>query len=87
MSRLENSTKNIFFSFGNTIISSVLGFISRTVFIYCMGETYLGLSGLLGNVLGFLTISELGIASAIGFSLYKPLAENDYRSVIALMSI
>ena len=87
MSRLENSTKNIFFSFGNTALSSVLGFISRTVFIYCLGEKYLGLSGLLGNILGFLTISELGIASAIGFSLYKPLAENDYRSVSALMSI
>lgn len=87
MSRLESSTKNIFFSFGNTAIASVLGFISRTVFIYCLGETYLGLSGLLGNVLGFLTISELGIASAIGFSLYKPLAEKDYRSVSALMSI
>lgn len=87
MSRLENSTKNIFFSFGNTALSSVLGFISRTVFIYCLGETYLGLSGLLGNVLGFLTISELGIATAIGFSLYKPLAEKDYRSVSALMSV
>ncbi|MGM9600383.1 MAG: lipopolysaccharide biosynthesis protein [Faecousia sp.] len=87
MSRLENSTKNIAFSFGNTVLSSVLGFVSRTVFIYCLGETYLGLSGLLGNVLGFLTISELGIASAIGFSLYKPLAEHDFRSVSALMSI
>lgn len=87
MSRLENSVKNIFFAFGNTFISSVLGFISRTVFIYFLGETYLGLSGLLGNILGFLTISELGIATAIGFSLYKPLAEKDYRSISALMSM
>ena len=34
MSRLENSAKNIVFSFGNTILVSILGFISRTVFIH-----------------------------------------------------
>lgn len=87
MSRLENSFKNIFFSFGNNILGSLLGFISRTVFIYTLGTDYLGLAGLLGNVLGFLAISELGIATAIGFSLYKPLAEKDYKTVSSLMSI
>lgn len=87
MSRLENSVKNIFLSFGNSVISSLLGLISRTVFIYTLGTDYLGLAGLLGNVLGFLSISELGIATAIGFSLYKPLAEKDDKSVSALMSI
>lgn len=87
MSRLENSFKNIFFSFGNSILSSLLGFVGRTVFIYTLGTDYLGLAGLLGNVLGFLAISELGIATAIGFSLYKPLAEKDYKTVSALMSI
>lgn len=87
MSRLENSTKNLFLSLGNSILSSLLGLISRTVFIYVLGSEYLGLSGLLGNVLGFLAISELGIATAIGFSLYKPLAEKDYKSISALMSV
>ena len=87
MSRLENSAKNIFLSFGNTLLQSLLGLVSRTVFIYTLGSDYLGLSGLLGNVLGFLSISELGIAAAIGFSLYKPLAEKDYKSVSALMTI
>lgn len=87
MSRLEKSAKNILFSFGNNILSSVLGLISRTVFIYTLGTDYLGLAGLLGNVLGFLSISELGIATAIGFSLYKPLAEKDYKTVSTLMSV
>lgn len=87
MSRLENSTKNLFLSLGNSVFSSLLGLVSRTVFIYVLGTEYLGLAGLLGNVLGFLTISELGIATAIGFSLYKPLAEKDYKSVSALMSM
>jgi len=87
MSRLENSTKNLFLTLGNTVFTSLLGLVSRTVFIKVLGSEYLGLSGLLGNVLGFLSITEIGIASAIGFSLYKPLAENDYKSVSALMSL
>ena len=87
MSRLENSSKNLFLSLGNSIFSSLLGLVSRTVFIYVLGSEYLGLAGLLGNVLGFLTISELGVATAIGFSLYKPLAEKDYKSISALMSV
>ena len=87
MSRLENSIKNLFLSLGNNLFSSLLGLVSRTVFIYILGTEYLGLAGLLGNVLGFLTISELGIATAIGFSLYKPLAEKDYKSISALMSV
>ena len=87
MSRLENSTKNLFLSLGNSVFSSLLGMVSRTVFIYVLGSEYLGLAGLLGNVLGVLTISELGIATAIGFSLYKPLAEKDYKSISALMSL
>lgn len=87
MSRLENSAKNIFLSFGNSFLCSVLGFVTRTVFIYVLGSDYLGLAGLLGNVLGFLSISEMGIATAIGFSLYKPLAQKDYKSVSALMTI
>ena len=86
MSRLEKSFKNIMMSFGNTFVASLLGFVSRTVFIYTLGSEYLGLSGLLSNVLGFLSISELGISTAIGFSLYKPLAEKDYKVVSALMS-
>lgn len=87
MSRLENSAKNIIFSFANSFLSSILGLVSRTVFIYTLGTDYLGLAGLLGNVLGFLSISELGIATAIGFSLYKPLAEKDYKTIGSLMSI
>jgi len=87
MSRLEQSGKNIIFSFVGNILSALLGLVSRTVFIAVLGADYLGLAGLLGNVLGFLAISELGIATAIGFSLYKPLAERDYKSVSALMSL
>ena len=87
MSRLEKSAKNILLSFGNTAFSSVLTFVSRTIFIMVLGKDYLGLSGLLTNILGFLSLTELGISSAIGFSLYKPLAEKDSKTISSLMSL
>lgn len=87
MSRLEKSAKNIMLSFGSSILNSILTFVSRTVFIMFLGKEYLGLSGLLTNVLGFLSITELGFSSAIGFSLYKPLAEKDDKTVSSLMTL
>lgn len=87
MSRLEKSAKNIALNLGSNILDSLLGVVSRTVFIKTLGTQYLGLAGLLGNVLGILSITELGIASAIGFSLYKPLALGDNKTVSALMSL
>ena len=87
MSRLEKSAKNIALTMGSNILDSVLGIVSRTVFIHFLGSQFLGLAGLLGSILGVLSITELGIASAIGFSLYKPLATGDMKTVSALMSL
>ena len=67
------------------IVSLVLQFISRTVFIYCLGEAYLGINGLFSNVLGVLSFAELGIGTAINFSLYKPVAEKDIEKIKSYM--
>ena len=85
--RVENSIKNIISSLCSNIVTSLLGFISRTIFIYTLGKSYLGISALLQNVFGLLAISELGISTAIGFSLYKPLAENNNKLISTLMTI
>lgn len=64
----------------------MLGFVSRTVFIRELGITYLGVNGLLTNVLGVLSFAELGIGSAMNYSLYKPVAEGNARMVRSLMA-
>ncbi len=74
-------------NFSANVISSFLSFVSRTVFIYYLGAEYLGYSGLLNNIFGFLSIAELGIGTAITFSLYEPLAQKDYHKVSILMSL
>ena len=60
-------------------------FVSH-VFIKVLGELYLGVNGLLSNVLSMLSLAELGVSSAISFCLYKPLADKDYKKISATMT-
>lgn len=87
----DNSrTKNTIFNLNATIISmlvtKILGFVSRTIFIYILDVSYLGINGLYSNLLSMLSLAELGVGTAITYSLYKPLAERDIAKVSALMS-
>lgn len=65
----------------------LLQFVSRTVFIYVLGKEYLGISSLFTNILTVLSVTELGLGSAIAFSLYKPLADSDEKKIRALMQL
>lgn len=77
MGRKRASLKNYIWSNLSTIINLIFNFINKTVFIKVLGTTYLGVNSLFTNILGMLSIAELGIGVAISFNLYKPLAEND----------
>ena len=84
--RIEYAMKNFAWGSISNVLTALLGFISRTVFIYTLGETYLGVNGLFGNLLGVLSLAELGIASAVCFSLYKPMAEKNMAISISGMA-
>lgn len=87
MTRTDNIKKNMVFSFLKFATQLVLQFILRTVLIYVMGAEYLGLNGLFNNIFTFLNLAELGIGSAIAFSMYKPIAENDIPKIRALQDL
>ena len=83
--RTENSIKNIIMNFLYNILNYGLRFISRIIFVKTLAEVYLGVNGLLSNVLGILSLTELGIGTAIGYSLYEPLAKKDNDKISSLM--
>lgn len=85
MSRLQNTGKNFFFSVLATFITALTSFVSRTVFIKTIGVAYLGANSLFTNILTLLSLTELGLGSAIGFSLYLPLAKGDTEEIKSLM--
>ncbi len=83
--RTLNSLKNALGNFANSIVLNLLKFVSRIIFVKVLSEVYLGVNGLLSNVLGILALAELGVGTAINYSLYKPLAENDIEECKSLM--
>lgn len=85
--RIKNSLTNILTGLAGQVITTLVGFLNRTVFIYVLGSTYLGVSGLFSNILTVLSFAELGIGQAIIFSLYKPIAENDEDKICSLMNL
>ena len=87
MSRTKKSIKNIKYTLIGQVLSLIVNFISRAIFVRYLSAEYLGLNGLFSNVLSILTLAELGIGSAIVFSLYEPLAKGEKNKVKSLMQI
>lgn len=85
--RTINSAKNLASSLGITLIMTLLGFFTRKVFVDEVGIEYLGLNGLLQNILGIMTLLEGGFAAGVVYNLYKPLAEDDRPKIIALLQL
>lgn len=85
--RTLNSAKNLASSLSITIIMTLLGFLTRKVFVDNVGVEYLGLNGLLQNILGVVTLLEGGFGTSVVYNLYKPLAERNEEKIIALLQL
>lgn len=85
--RSKNSAKNATVSLIYYFISNIFTFIMRTVLIKFIGIEYAGLNSLLINIIGVLNIAELGLSTAVGYSLYKPLAENDHKKINEILCL
>ena len=85
--RTKNATRNIVWGIIEKIVTILMPFICRTVFIKVFGSEYLGLNSLFSSILQVLSISELGIGTAIVFSMYKPIAEDDEDTLCALLNV
>lgn len=68
------------------IVTIVVAFVTRTVFIKTLGIQYAGVSGVFSNVLTVLSFAEMGIGTAIVYALYKPIADNDEVQIAKLMN-
>ena len=86
-SRTENSLRNIRVTLLFQASSFGIAFFTRKIFVQMLTQEYLGLDGTFSNILSMLSLTELGIGSAITYSLYKPLAEKDQGQIVALMAL
>lgn len=86
-SRTKNAKRNIIFGVLNRITTILFPFVIRTVMLYILGSEYLGLDSLFASILNFLSLAELGVGSALVYSMYKPIAENDPELICALLNL
>lgn len=79
-SRIKNTILNSIVGIVNYILIIIASFVVRKIFAVRLGEEYLGLSSLFTSIITFLSLTELGIGSAMVFFLYRPIHEEDHQT-------
>lgn len=85
MGRVKSAARNIAFGYIGNIITQLLGFVLRTIFIAYLGDTLNGINDLYTGVLSVLSMAELGVGTALNYSLYGPVARKDYEKIKSYM--
>jgi len=85
MGRVGYAVKNIIFGIGGNVVTMVLRFALRYVFIMKLGDTLTGVEGLYIDVLTMLSLAELGVGTAVNYSLYGPVARGEKEKIKSYM--
>ena len=85
--RVHRSVMNIKVGMLFYVLGLFLAFFSRRIFLDCLGAEFIGLTGMLMNIMSFLSVAELGIGTSIVYFLYKPLQEDNHEKINEVMSM
>lgn len=80
---LLNARVNLIFYF----LILAITFFSRKIFLDTLRADFVGLTGTLQNILGYLNLAELGVGAAISFNLYKPIQQGNRELICKIISI
>lgn len=87
LERGKNAARNVLFGGAYRIYAMLMPFVMRTVLLYQLGVDFLGLDSLFTSVLQVLNLAELGVGSAMVYSMYKPIVEDDRETICALLNL
>ena len=85
MGRVGYAVKNIIFGIGGNVVTMLFRFALRHVFIMKLGDTLTGVDGLYSDVLTMLSLAELGVGTAVNYSLYGPVARGEKEKIKSYM--
>lgn len=86
-SRVKKSFLNARMNLICYLASLVVAFFTRKVFLDQLGTEFIGLTGTLQSLLGFLNLAELGVGTAIGYVLYKPIFDDNKAKINEIISV
>lgn len=84
--RAAATIKNSIWGLIQQLIICVLSLVSRKVMLMSIGIQGVGLNGLLTNVITLLSLTEMGVGSAIIYHMYKPIADDNKEQICKLMN-
>lgn len=85
--QLKNTAKNIFFGILGQVVLILVGFFCQRTMNLLLGAELVGMNGVFSNVIAILSVSELGISTAVVYNLYSTIARRDERETAALMNL
>lgn len=86
MSRVRNTLINAKVSVLFHILFIFTQFFARKIFLDNLGDEFIGLTSTLQSILNFLNLAELGIGTAVGYTMYKPIFNKDYNKLNDLIA-
>lgn len=78
---------NVSASIGSRLLLLAAALLVRRLLIQYLGNDVNGLNSLYTSIIGMLAVAELGIGSAISYSMYKPIVEGDKEKTAALYDL
>lgn len=85
--RTQYSARNVSVALIGRGAAILMGFFARVVFTHTLSADYVGVNGLFTDILNVLSLSELGISTAVSYALYKPVSENNVEKQKSLMKL
>ena len=86
LDKTRNAKRGITSGIINKLITLLLPFVVRTIFIRVIGIEYAGLNSLFISILQILNLAELGFSNAVVYCMYKPIAEKDIDAICSLLA-
>lgn len=86
-SRVKKSLLNARMNLICYFVSLIAAFFTRKILLEYLGTEFMGFTGTLGSLLGFLSLAELGIGTAIGYVLYQPIFDNNRDKIKEVISV
>ena len=85
--KVKNTKRGIVYGLVNKMVTLILPFFVQTIMIKTLGVEYAGIKGVFTSILSVLSLTELGIGSAIVYNMYKPIAEDDIETIGVLLQL
>lgn len=85
LDRTSKFLYNTFFAASYQIVILLVGFITPRIMLQYYGSEINGLITSITQFISYFNLVEAGLSSAAVYALYKPLAENNYREISAIV--